>query len=287
MGDTVAAMTAHPRWLHALIEANQAREGYDDAAAAALADEAAAMLGSLDFVIVDDGARGDGVALAVIEPNGRACCLEFAPAPGRAGSLLRSLADAARARGSDRLWSAGPPRWYLRSGVDADEADAWAALGARVTSRHVDLLVDASSCRPVAGEPSVERVDAAAIEGVARWVGQEFSNDWATEVRAAGAVGGVFVCRYGSDLAAFAAHSGHAVARGTFGPLGTARAARGRGLGGRIAAAAIADLWERGFETALVPWVEPSIVSLYGRVARVLDRRDRVLFTLNLAAPTK
>lgn len=280
-------MTAHARWLHALIEANQAREGYSDVVAAALADETASILASLDFVVVGDRASEDGVALAVIEPRGRACCLEFAPAPGRARSLLRAVAEAVRARGSDRLWSAGPPRWYLRSGVDADEAHVWAESGARVTSRHVDLVLDTGACRPAAGEPSVERVGAAERERVARWVEQEFSNDWAIEVRAASEREGVFVCRYGSDLAAFAAHSGHTVARGTFGPLGTAPSARGRGLGGRIAAAAIADLGARGFSTALVPWVEPSIAPLYGRVAPVLDRRDRVLFTLNVAAPTK
>lgn len=282
----VSAMSGRALWVDTLIAANQAREGFDDAIANALADELVEALAGLDFVVVGDGPHEDGVCAAVIEGT-RACCVEFAPQPGRERALLSAISQAVFARGATRLWSGGPPRWYLRSGADDHEARVWVDLGARVASRHMDITVDPATCRRSEADTAVERVAPAQIDDAARWIAQEFSNDWEAEAREAARRDALFVCRYGSQIAAFAAHSGHAAARGTFGPLGTTPSARGKGLGRRVASAAIEDLGSRGFSAVIVPWVEPAVVALYERVAAVLDSRSRVLFTLHLAGPTK
>ncbi len=281
-------MTDDRTWLQLLLERNAGREVLDERVAAALVDEVLAAFRADDFVVVTGASDDDGVCAAVLEPNGRACCLEFAPRSGREGALLRALAEATRDRGATRLWSAGPPRWYLRSGVsDPLEAAAWIDAGATIASRHFDLIVDPRALRLAGESVGVERVSADEVDAVARWVGDEFSRDWEAEARAAGGRSGLFVCRVDGAFAAFAGHSGHGAARGTFGPLGTAPAARGKGLGGRVAAAAIADLARRGFDKVVVPWVDLQVVPLYERIAAVLERRSRVLFTLNLAPPTK
>ncbi|MFO0558327.1 MAG: hypothetical protein U0269_09920 [Polyangiales bacterium] len=243
----------------------------------------AAHRASLCAVIDDDS----GAAIAVIEGT-RAWLLGAAGASSERVRIER-LAEECRALGATRLWSGGPPRWYLRSGVSVGSQDelAFRSLGGQEKSRHLDLWVTTRGVQPP--EPTVatavERVcDDDAFGELARWVRADFSEAWADEARAAFGRGGLFVARSDREIAAFAAHSGHCAAAGTFGPLGARASARGRGWGAAVAKSALRDLAERGFERACVPWVDEAVAAFYERIAPEFSLRPRVLYSVDLTA---
>lgn len=251
---------------------------------AELTDELLAAHRRSRCAVIDDDA---GAAIAVVE-GARAWWL--GASSGRStGSLIERLATECRALGATRLWSGGPPRWYLRSGVAVGSADerAFQSLGGQEISRHLDLWVDP---RTVAAPKAAIADDVTRVcsererDELERWVRADFSEAWAAEARAAFARGGLFVARSGSEIAAFAAHSGHCAAAGTFGPLGARASARGRGWGAAVARSALIDLAERGFERACVPWVDEAVAAFYERIAPEFSRRQRVLYSVDLTA---
>ncbi len=277
-------MTVSSRVARALAQRFSEREGLSPAAATALERELERELRAERVVSIDRDEMGVGAA--VIDGRGRAWCVELAWSERQScDALVHALADAARAEGATRLCSGGPPRWYLRSGTsDADEHRAWSALGARVVSDHRDARVALAGVQLVDGP--VERVEQEReIDALARWVEGAFSEAWAREIEQAFREGSVFVAREGSSAGrvdAFAAHSGHAAARGTFGPLGTRVEARGRGLASRVARAALVDLRARGFESAWIPWIEPAVLPVYERIVGPIEAERRVLYALSL-----
>jgi hypothetical protein len=227
----------------------------------------------------------EGAAIAVIE---QAHAWLLGAALGRGGSL-DALASECRTRGATRLWSAGPPRWYLRSGVAVGTQDerAFCALGGQQKSRHLDLWLDPRLVAAPDGAlaSSVTRVHTQDELGdLERWVCEDFSRAWADEARAAFARGGLFVARSDGEITAFAAHSGHCAAAGTFGPLGARASARGRGWGAAVTRCALRDLGAQGFERACVPWVDEAVAAFYERIAPVFSRRTRVLYSVDLTA---
>jgi ribosomal protein S18 acetylase RimI-like enzyme len=194
---------------------------------------------------------------------------------GYAGALddaLAALRGYASERGCRRLVSSGPPRWYLTSG-EARAPSAWEQFGARRTSTHVDLVVDLTTLVANEDDPAVRR---AAIdtrverdETVRSWIVDRFSESWALEAERASRRRGLFVARERDATLGFVAHSGHCAAAGTFGPLGVERAHRGRSLGARLTRAALNDLRARGFERALIPWVDRGVCGFYERVVKI------------------
>jgi hypothetical protein len=267
----VVARAVVRRWIE--------EEGLDRAALDAVADELCAALGSATAVIVDEPI---GAALAVVDGS-RAWCVGLAAHEGEdEQALLATLCARAAQRGASRLLSAGPPRWYLRSGLARGERErAWVDAGARVIATHVDLWVDPRGVTTPAD--GVERVASRKeCEQIASWLEAEFSVAWAHEVRWAFARGAVFAARDAGEWVAVAAHSGHCAAAGTFGPLATRERARGRGHGARVARAALAAAAERGFARVCVPWVDREVVRLYEGLARVEARAERVLYAVDL-----
>jgi hypothetical protein len=234
--------------------------------------------------VVDDDA---GAAIAVIE--GTRAWMVGAASEHSTQTLIKRLADKCRARGATRLWSGGPPRWYLRSGVAVGSTDerAFQSLGGREKSRHLDLWLDPRTVAAPEGALA-ERVTRVRSEDerdeLERWVRRDFSEAWADEARAAFATGGLFVARSDREIAAFAAHSGHCAAAGTFGPAGARENARGRGWGAAVTRCALRDLGERGFARACVPWVDAAVSAFYERIAPVFSRRARVLYSVDLSA---
>jgi GNAT superfamily N-acetyltransferase len=90
----------------------------------------------------------------------------------------------------------------------------------------------------------------------------------------------VHVADRGSEIVAFAAHSGNNAGLGTFGPMGTAPAHRGHGLGARLFERCLVDLARKGFVRAVIPWVGP--VAFYERtvaasISRTFVRLERRL----------
>jgi GNAT superfamily N-acetyltransferase len=234
--------------------------------------------------------RGDASAVLVVDERARAWYLG---ATGSEGSLddgmLRALRDAARGAGAERLYSGGPARWYLRSGVADERArGAWERAGGIVASDHRDVRVTLSSREdsPARGEDASGSIAVVAVtardalDRLCEWIARDFSEDWARETRRAHARGTVFVGvnPATNEVVGFVGHSGHAAARGTFGPLGVRADARGRGLGARLADRALRDLAKRGFGSVLIPWVEPEILAVYRSVAPSMTVERRVLY---------
>jgi predicted N-acetyltransferase YhbS len=260
-----------------------------------IAEEMLEALGSERTLAVSAG--GDTAVLVVDGRASRAWCLGVT-CPERAvrETLVRAACEAARRAGASRLYSGGPARWYLWSGVATESAQqAWRDAGGLAVSDHRDARVvlpqgDRGLDSPperASGRGSADIEAARTIEeldAACAWITSEFSEDWAAEARRAFGQGAVFVARSGSsgDIVGFAAHSGHAAARGTFGPLGVGREARGQGLGARLADRALRDLQTRGFRRILIPWVDPAVLPMYQRVAPVLTVERRVLYRCGL-----
>jgi len=74
------------------------------------------------------------------------------------------------------------------------------------------------------------------------------------------------------EIAGFAAHDANNRGLGFFGPTGVARAHRGRGLGGRLLQASLADLGRLGYERAIIAWTDA--IDFYRKAcgATVADR---------------
>jgi len=249
----------------------------------ALTQELVAAHGHSRCVIVDND---EGVAIAVIE--GTKAWTLGAVQRRSMHTLIEQLASECRAQGATQLWSGGPPRWYLRSGlaIGSTEARAFVALRGERMSQHVDLWLDPRDVRALDGAHAafVFRVqEPEERDEIEQWVRKDFSEAWAHEVRAAFAMGALFVARSNGHVAAFAAHSGHCAASGTFGPLGTRAHLRGRGWGAAVACCTLRDLGARGFTSVCVPWVDESVAAFYARLAPVRSQRPRVLYRMQLA----
>ncbi|MDP3275337.1 MAG: GNAT family N-acetyltransferase [Deltaproteobacteria bacterium] len=199
--------------------------------------------------------------------------------------MRTELAD----RGVTKLFSGGPPRWYLHSGLDpaGPQARAWQRAGAVVASAHADLTVSTAVAAPE--DLAVHRPTPDEASAVIAWISREFSAAWAHECAQALTHQGLFVTRDGSlgqalgetlGVAAFAAHSGHARALGTFGPLGTHPAARGRGHATRVTHCALRSLGLLGHATCTVPWVNEESQRFYRTICDVNAVHNRTLYCL-------
>jgi ribosomal protein S18 acetylase RimI-like enzyme len=184
----------------------------------------------------------------------------FDPVPDAA--LRRALAHAA-ADGAGSLTAGGPPGNYLVSGVDEAQLPWFAARGFAVSARHCDLVVDAREARR---DP---RVTPAAGGDALGWIDQTFGPHWRAEATRGAARAGLRVTRDAEGLTGFVVIGGNNADAGTFGPIGVAPRARGRGLGEALAQTALHALAAEGFAEVTVPWVDADTVRFYERVARV------------------
>lgn len=109
---------------------------------------------------------------------------------------------------------------------------------------------------------------------------EHFGDDWRFEAGLGLEVDppGLHLALAGGRIVAFGAHSTQNREWGFFGPMGTAPAARGQGLGRVLLWRCLNDLRAAGHRTALIPWVGP--IAFYHRwagcrVARVFWRYRR------------
>jgi mycothiol synthase len=84
----------------------------------------------------------------------------------------------------------------------------------------------------------------------------------------------------GNALLGFSAYEGNNRGTGWFGPMGTAKEARGRGIGGLLLKRCLADMKSIGFPEAVIPWVGP--IGFYSnevgaRISRVFYRYEKQL----------
>ena len=100
------------------------------------------------------------------------------------------------------------------------------------------------------------------------WIATQFGGAWRIEVAETlrrarnGQIAGLYVARSQEEILGFAAYG--AQRRRLFGPMGTAAAARGTGIGSRLLRECLADQFVAGLEHADIGWVGP--VSFYSKV---------------------
>jgi mycothiol synthase len=92
-------------------------------------------------------------------------------------------------------------------------------------------------------------------------------------------------CAPGGAAVGFAAYDGNNVGTGWFGPMGTAPAWEGRGIGRVLLRRCLQDLRRQGLDRAVIPWVGP--VAFYEKHAGATVSRRFIRFEKTLAPPGK
>ncbi|PKP09455.1 MAG: hypothetical protein CVU09_10950 [Bacteroidetes bacterium HGW-Bacteroidetes-4] len=81
----------------------------------------------------------------------------------------------------------------------------------------------------------------------------------------------IFIARQNGRLKAFAAYEGNNQGTGWFGPMGTHRDLRGKGVGNVLLYLCLSDMKHQGHTSATIPWVAP--IAFYSHYANaVIDR---------------
>jgi GNAT superfamily N-acetyltransferase len=193
-----------------------------------------------------------------------------------AADELAEVGARSLAAGATRLVAGGPPGNYVESGVDAADVERVAALtghGFTARGEHVDLRVLTDVTPHAAPGVSIARC----ADDLDETIRAAFGDGWAWESARAREHGGLFAARAeDGGVLGFAAHSGNLCHRGTFGPIGVLPAARGRGVGGALTRAVLADLRARSFVEATVPWVAAETVGFYGSMVPITARTRRL-----------
>jgi mycothiol synthase len=100
----------------------------------------------------------------------------------------------------------------------------------------------------------VNRVSSNSRDHVLAFIEKEFGRIWRFEASNAG--DNLLYVEVDGNIAGFAAQDANNRGLGFFGPTGVAREHRGRGLGGRLLHASLADLRRIGYERAIIPWTD-------------------------------
>jgi len=123
--------------------------------------------------------------------------------------------------------------------------------GYRETANTYNLVAGVGSWE---WEVGVNRVSSNSRDRVLAFIEKEFGRIWRFEASNAG--DNLLYVEVDGEIAGFAAHDTNNRGLGFFGPTGVARAHRGRGLGGRLLHASLADLRCLGYERAIIPWTD-------------------------------
>ena len=270
------------------------REALDLPEDAAEADRIVARLREqpgIGFTATADGALA-GVVLGSISHRddsiGHIDLIAVRPAARRQGigrALLARAEGGLAGRGAVEVLLAGNPPYYAWPGIDVrytpavclataqgyeEDRTAWnmtADLTALASTAAAEERLAASGVTVRRAEPD----DVAAIVAFAR---ANFSDGWGGEVSdSVGRAGaGCHVAVRDGEVLGFAAYGSSRPS--WFGPMGTAPAAQGLGIGGVLLGRCLHDLREAGFDRAQIGWVGP--VPFYA--SAVGARIERVFF---------
>ena len=204
------------------------------------------------------GALRGSVRLLAVDPDHRRRAVGTA--------LLRAIEHALRRDGATtaRLVEAAPN--YLTPGVDVRNETALAfaaACGYRTLGEAVNLDVDLGQDWDTTGDEArlsglgvaVRRAASADRPGLGRLLDAEWPA-WHAEADRAWALAppALHVAVRDGEVLGFAAHSANNAALGWFGPMGTAPAARGLGVGAVLLRRCLADLRAAGHARATIAW---------------------------------
>ncbi|HEX8169799.1 MAG TPA: GNAT family N-acetyltransferase [Thermoanaerobaculia bacterium] len=166
------------------------------------------------------------------------------------GSAL--LADA-EARGA-RIVATEPGNYFTPGVVDTDGASL-----AFFDRRGYARTAETDNLEVFLGAFSIEgvrRAEAAEEERVLDYIEREFGKMWRFEASHAfaGPEPRAFIGESDGAIAGFAVYEANNRGLGFFGPTGVSPAQRGRGVGGRLLRAALAELHRLGHAKAVIPW---------------------------------
>jgi GNAT superfamily N-acetyltransferase len=113
------------------------------------------------------------------------------------------------------------------------------------------------------------------------WVEKKFP-EWAPEVSKSfnNDPVSLFIATLGGRIKAFSAHEVNNKGIGWFGPMGTGKSLRGKGIGGILFRKSLLDMKEMGYQKAIIPWVGPIPFYMHysnARVERVFWRYEKIL----------
>lgn len=238
-----------------------------------------------DLVLVaDDGA---GLLVAdVHDGTGYLDAIAVDPARRRRGIGRRLIAEAERRLGTTRVAIGNHPWYYAWPGIDDGytaalrlaEHAGYATAG--VIENMTVTLAGLGPTPPVPPGWTVRRAMPADAGPLDAFVRALFPGPWPREAARALArpVPSVFVAQHGSRLAGFACHSVYRA--GWFGPIGTAEAARGHGIGAVLLGYCLADLAAAGLPIVDIVWVGPA--AFYARTVGARPGRRFVHFAKGL-----
>ncbi|WP_229811858.1 GNAT family N-acetyltransferase [Streptosporangium pseudovulgare] len=221
--------------------------------------------GHIDLLAVHPGARG----------------------AGRGRALVAAAEEWLRGQGATEARFAGNPPCYAWPGIDVRYTPA-AALAERMgyerydvawnmtagLAADADLSTDADVARLAESGVELREVraagpgDRAELDALLAFVREHWNDNWAWEAEHAGG------CHYavrGSEIIGFAAWGARPA---WFGPMGTAPAARGLGVGRVLLRRCLAEQRAAGQESAQIGWVGP--LGFYSRAAGA--RAERVFW---------
>jgi GNAT superfamily N-acetyltransferase len=146
--------------------------------------------------------------------------------------------EGARAFFKARGFSEGPTTWNLH--VTLSRGDDEESQNAR--SSHLEIL----------------RCDQDDEGRVLAYVEREFGRIWQFEAAKAfeREVPPAFISEENGEITGFAVHDVNNRGLGWFGPTGVSQSMRGRGIGGRLLLASLADLRRMGYARAIIPWTD-------------------------------
>ena len=244
-----------------------------------------------------DGERLIGYGSGVIRPSTahRGVVKILAVAEDRRGNgvgsaLLEQLECQMGQAGADHLRLGESPPHYLVPGVDSRHQDALRFFANRSyrpigETQNMSVALDpfalVDELQP--SDPSLTIRRARLGDRQALWKCLEpLWPSWVAETAACFERRPIslHLASTGEQVVAFAAFDCHHRGKAWFGPMGTAPAWRGRGLGGLLLKRCLTDLYRAGHRNAVIPWVGP--VDFYtravgARIDRVFHRFERVI----------
>ncbi|MFI5832070.1 GNAT family N-acetyltransferase [Micromonospora sp. NPDC051300] len=265
------------------------------AVVATLADRAAA-----DRPVLRLGAVRDGTLLGVLlgslsvahPERGHVDLVAVAPAERRQGvgtALLTGAETRLAALGASELLLAGNPPHYAWPGIDVrytpavcaalrlgfrQDRTAWNMTAALTEGSPALRPTEAAEQRLAARGVTVRRAEPADLPALSAFARSVFGGTWDGEL--AGSVGrpdaGTHLAERDGEILGFAAYG--SARPSWFGPMGTAPAAEGSGIGGVLLRRCLRDQAAAGIGAAQIGWVGP--VPFYSGAAGA--RIERVFF---------
>jgi mycothiol synthase len=171
---------------------------------------------------------------------------------------------------------------YFTPGVAASDTttvEFFVHRGYREIATTQNLVADVRNEEPV----GVVRATHATRDRILDFIEKEFGRIWRFEASHAfeNDPATLFYVEADGEVAGFAAHDANNRGLGFFGPTGIAKTHRGRGLGGQLLHASLADLHRLGYDRAIIAWTDAidfyrkacgaTVADRFVTLARVID----------------